>query len=190
MGATSFFTTANGKTASEAFASAQADARYDYGHSGYTGTIAEKPSFIEFSVPLSELPLREVERSHYTRTGETKVMVAVDAESRLGNAIFWYQSKRYRHDPVTYAPIDAGDVFATPFEVSVPKWVKEDDREGYIASETKRNDDDRADALFFATKMGKKNWERMCEVFDEKWEACVAIKTGDDEWLFCGMASC
>ena len=191
MGATSFFTYATGKTVSEAFASAQADARYDHGHSGYTGTIAEKPSFIEFSVPLADLPVREMEQSYYTRTGATKMMVTVPLESRIGNAIYWYQSNRYRYETGTYNPIKVSDVFATPIEsVSVPNWVKEDDREGYIATERKRDEDSRDDAKFFADKMGLKNWERMCDVFDEKWEACVAIKVDEGEWLFCGLASC
>lgn len=192
MGATSFFTYATGKTVNKAFASAQADARYDHGHSGYTGTIAEKPSFIEFSVPLADLPLREMEQSYYTRTGATKMMVTVPVETRLGNAIYWYQSRRGWYDFDTRRHIEVADPFAetTEREVSVPKWVKDDDREGYIANERKRDADDRADAKFFADKMGHKNWERMCYAFDQKWEACVAIKVGDEEWLFCGMASC
>jgi len=45
MGADSFMTRAVGKTAKAAFAEAQAKARYDHGHAGYTGTIAEKDSF-------------------------------------------------------------------------------------------------------------------------------------------------
>lgn len=191
MGATTFFTFATGKTASEAFASAQAEARYDHGHSGYTGTIAEKPSFIEFSVPLAELPVREQEQSYYTRTGATKMMVTVPLESRIGNAIYWYQSRRGWYDFDTRRHIEVDDPFATSIEkVNVPNWVKEEDREGYIANERKRNADDRADAKFFADKMGRKNWERMCDVFDEKWEACVAIKVDEGEWLFCGLASC
>ena len=191
MGATSFFTYATGKTVSEAFASAQAEARYDHGHSGYTGTIAEKPSFIEFSVPLADLPIREMEQSYYTRTGATKMMVTVPLESRLGNAIYWYQSNRVSYDWSSHTSTKVTDVFATPIEkVDVPSWVKEDDREGYIATERKRNEGDRADAKFFANKMGLRNWERMCDVFDEKWEACVAIKVDEGEWLFCGLASC
>ena len=42
MGATEFFTTSSGKTAQEAFRSAVEEAQYEYGHGGYTGTIAEK----------------------------------------------------------------------------------------------------------------------------------------------------
>lgn len=34
-----------GRTAAEAFRDTVADARYEYGHGGYTGTIAEKSGF-------------------------------------------------------------------------------------------------------------------------------------------------
>lgn len=46
MGAESFITSARASRVKEAFDAAQAQARYDYGHSGYTGTIAEKPGWV------------------------------------------------------------------------------------------------------------------------------------------------
>lgn len=46
MGAQTFTQLAKGATAGEAFRSAVEQARYDYGHAGYTGTIAEKHDFI------------------------------------------------------------------------------------------------------------------------------------------------
>lgn len=51
MGATNFETNGRGKTASEAFQKLVAEARHEYGHGGYTRTIAEKSTFIEFIVP-------------------------------------------------------------------------------------------------------------------------------------------
>ena len=51
MGAATFTTRARGKTADRAFHAAVKQAQYDHGHSGYTGTIAEKHSFIEMKVP-------------------------------------------------------------------------------------------------------------------------------------------
>jgi len=45
MGGTNFTHVVAGKTADDAFRKAQQDAEYDYGHSGYTGTVAEKPGF-------------------------------------------------------------------------------------------------------------------------------------------------
>jgi hypothetical protein len=46
MGAQTFTAFAEGKTAKEAFSRVVDQAQYDYGHSGYTGTIAEKTSFV------------------------------------------------------------------------------------------------------------------------------------------------
>lgn len=45
MGACDFQSRAQGGTAEEAFRRAVSSAAYDHGHSGYTGTIAEKGSF-------------------------------------------------------------------------------------------------------------------------------------------------
>lgn len=45
MGAESFSQKAQGRTAREAFNSAVEEAQYDHGHSGYSGTIAEKDSY-------------------------------------------------------------------------------------------------------------------------------------------------
>ena len=42
MGASTFMTTAFGKTVEEAFAEAAEDAKFRHGQAGYTGTIAEK----------------------------------------------------------------------------------------------------------------------------------------------------
>ena len=56
MGADVFFTNASGKTAQEAFNEAVDQARYDYGHAGYTGTLAEKDDFAMVAVPDGEDP--------------------------------------------------------------------------------------------------------------------------------------
>lgn len=49
MGADTFSCTALGKNSNEAFRNAVAQAQHDYGHRGYTGTIAEKSEFVEIS---------------------------------------------------------------------------------------------------------------------------------------------
>jgi hypothetical protein len=49
MGAADFTTTATGKTADEAFRAAVAEAKRQHGHRSYTGSIAEKRTFIEFN---------------------------------------------------------------------------------------------------------------------------------------------
>ena len=56
MGAEQFWHTAEGKTAKEAFDKAYEQAAYDHGHSGYTGTIAEKDSFVVIQVPKGKDP--------------------------------------------------------------------------------------------------------------------------------------
>ena len=45
MGGEWFEEEGTGATAQEAFDKLVKEAQYDYGHSGYTGTIAEKPGF-------------------------------------------------------------------------------------------------------------------------------------------------
>jgi hypothetical protein len=56
MGAEYFTHRATGKTADEAFKKATEQARYDHGHRGYTGTIAEKDDFIMIPLPNSVKP--------------------------------------------------------------------------------------------------------------------------------------
>ncbi len=51
MGAQDFSSSARGKTAKEAFRTAREDAKYESGHGGYTGTIAEKHDFKLFTLP-------------------------------------------------------------------------------------------------------------------------------------------
>ena len=51
MGAEQFETTASGETADKAFWNAVQQAQYDYGHAGYTGTIAEKGEYKMITLP-------------------------------------------------------------------------------------------------------------------------------------------
>lgn len=51
MGAETFQQTGHGATAKEAFKDAYDSACYDYGHRGYTGSMAEKDSFTEIELP-------------------------------------------------------------------------------------------------------------------------------------------
>lgn len=46
MGGTTFTKIAKGANAQAAFNAAREQAQYDHGHAGYTGTIAEKSSFV------------------------------------------------------------------------------------------------------------------------------------------------
>ena len=62
MGAAEFCTRAHGKTAKEAFASAVEIARYEVGHGGYTGSIAEKSDFKMVFSKEGETPNQCIER--------------------------------------------------------------------------------------------------------------------------------
>lgn len=46
MGASDFMAEGRGKTATEAFRAAVDQAAYEYGHGGYSGSIAEKRNFV------------------------------------------------------------------------------------------------------------------------------------------------
>ncbi len=51
MGAATFRDSGTGKSAKEVFHELKEEAAYEFGHGGYTGTIAEKHSFREFTPP-------------------------------------------------------------------------------------------------------------------------------------------
>lgn len=51
MGGSGFSTVVHGKNAEEAFSSARDDAKWEHGHGGYTGTIAEKHEYRLFQAP-------------------------------------------------------------------------------------------------------------------------------------------
>ena len=51
MGAETFTQEGIGRTAKEAFTNAYEQACYDFGHRGYTGSMAEKDDFIEIELP-------------------------------------------------------------------------------------------------------------------------------------------
>lgn len=63
MSASDFTIRAGGNMPEEAFGEAKKEAQYDYGHSGYTGTIAEKDEFVEIKEVGLKL-LDEVKRAY------------------------------------------------------------------------------------------------------------------------------
>jgi hypothetical protein len=56
MGGQTFTVVAKGRTAREAFESALVEARHEYGNRGYTGSIAEKMSYILIMPPAGTDP--------------------------------------------------------------------------------------------------------------------------------------
>jgi hypothetical protein len=76
MGAETFTTMGKGATAQEAFRSASEQARYDYGHAGYTGTLAEKGDFVLIPVPsgiVDETAERKEVRRFYVRYADSLI---------------------------------------------------------------------------------------------------------------------
>lgn len=62
MGASSFIDISVGETMGKAFLAAVEQAQYDYGHAGYTGTIAEKGEYTVFTVPPGITSWLELEK--------------------------------------------------------------------------------------------------------------------------------
>lgn len=52
---TTFITRAKGKTPKMAFDAARYQAQYDHGHNGYTGTIAEKSTFVMINDTVNDV---------------------------------------------------------------------------------------------------------------------------------------
>lgn len=52
MGAQTFMQYGHGKTAAIAFKTAVAQAQYDHGRAGYSGSLAEKHLFVEIALPV------------------------------------------------------------------------------------------------------------------------------------------
>jgi hypothetical protein len=62
MGADPFIISAAGDTARTAFDEAVEEAQHEYGHGGYTGSIAEKDSFLEIELTEGMDPVAEANR--------------------------------------------------------------------------------------------------------------------------------
>jgi hypothetical protein len=57
VGGQTFSQNGKGKTAKEAFQTARAAALYEYGHRGYTGSLAEKHEFVLITPPAGVDPV-------------------------------------------------------------------------------------------------------------------------------------
>ncbi len=61
MGGETFTTRGKGPTLERAFHNAVETARWDYGHAGYSGTLAEKNEFTEIPLPEGKDPYQYAE---------------------------------------------------------------------------------------------------------------------------------
>lgn len=72
MGADNFTNRGKGTSAAEVFDIITRSARYEHGHGGYTGTIAEKRDFKELTVPKDLTPREFIDRIEaWNDTNET-----------------------------------------------------------------------------------------------------------------------
>lgn len=56
MGSSSFVQKAKGTSVNDAFYNGRDQAAWEYGHGGYTGTLAEKSEFVIIELPLGKEP--------------------------------------------------------------------------------------------------------------------------------------
>ena len=106
MGATNFYTEAEGKTLAEAFSNAVREARHWHGHGGYSGTIAEKPSAVQFPVPLNALPEATEDTRYSFGQRVDNAISYCSCEIEEGNLEKWLASEtEYSHE--RQAKIDA-----------------------------------------------------------------------------------
>jgi len=61
MGGSEFYNIGFGATAEEVFVNLVSQSQYDHGHSGYSGTIAEKRNFTMISLPENKDPMNFAE---------------------------------------------------------------------------------------------------------------------------------
>ena len=71
MGAESFSHQARGANATEAFNAARAEAAYNHGHAGYTGTVTEKIDFV--MIPLPEGRTAHEYANELINTGDDRI---------------------------------------------------------------------------------------------------------------------
>ena len=64
MGASDFYQFGKGNTIKDAFLAAREEAAYDCGHSGYTGTLAEKNDFVLIKTPKVQTDKEATELAH------------------------------------------------------------------------------------------------------------------------------
>jgi hypothetical protein len=89
MGATYFEVRVKAESADSAFKQAQEQAFYDHGHSGYTGTIAEKDGYIMMAVNGTETVEQAMERLDDSEVVNNKWGPAACIEVNLGEYVFF-----------------------------------------------------------------------------------------------------
>jgi hypothetical protein len=170
MGATSFTDMAEGNTAAAAFGAAVEKAYWEHGHGGYTGTIAEKPGYVLFKIPINVLPKRQREEGEPSWQHEPS--------HRISAAIYWAEENctDWTED---YKPIPVDPADAEPAE-----WYSE-------RPEALKNwYQMREDCIALRKALGKAEWDRLCQTTLDKWGPAAAVHLGGKQYAFFVLASC
>ena len=96
MGATNFMTTAKGKSLDDAFDAATDQARFYYGHGGYTGTIAEKETVMEVRTMRVPPGTRKTTYRHAVHLAVEWADIRQDTAEYLKNSLPRYIKMRKR----------------------------------------------------------------------------------------------
>lgn len=73
MGANTFMNIVEGKNAAAAFSAIQRAARYDNGHGGYSGTIAEKNDFVVITIPKTWTATPQAYAKHLIDSEDSRI---------------------------------------------------------------------------------------------------------------------
>lgn len=162
MGASDFIDYGIGKTADEAFSNAVQQARYDYGHAGYTGTIAEKPGFVLFTLPKYTTAEKVVASLWGAK-------LALDAEAGVEN---YYRPDRKQ---MTKAKADL-------------KWLRARFTDRQIRDMWEAHDNKWDDCLAFELK-GKERLAHLPKSYDAESGTWITRRTTKKVFMFAGFAS-
>jgi hypothetical protein len=193
MGATTFYAVGKGKNASEAFDNAYQEAKYEYGHGGYSGTVAEKPGFVCYNLPAG-MTAEELFNALCSLSFE--VMDDRPPEPLYKTATYTRTvTMKVTETATCRVPVDEP---APPEPNLEPRVRQYDTRNAVVTRALKWKkptitppSEWEVKAREVATKVTTiPNFRQMCEVFDDKWGSAVCVPAGDGQWAFMGYASC
>jgi hypothetical protein len=171
MGAESFGAMGHGKTAQEAFLQARSEAQYEHGHGGYSGTIAEKHSFVEINPKMeaARVVAKLIERRATMTVANQKKAIARRAVLQAidnSGAYFSRDQEEELDALVMYAPLTTDPVRLAEERTRLTKKIA-------LAR--------RGDPMTIASEIEEHR-------FDKHGPAgCVKVKSG--EYFFWGVAS-
>jgi hypothetical protein len=193
MGAEAFDTTAYGKTQREAFEAAKEHARYEHGHGGYTGTIAEKGDYAHVvlpkgvTVPAFLKLLEDADQLYWTPAAVARELADHDRYGVGARKTWMGKTLRQRQNELGREQ--------AKYERF---WARVDKRPGLRAALTAAlplySGDKWGPALCLGPLTGKLAQQRMTyavgtrhEQIDDRWVA--KAPRGQKLWLFLGYAS-